>query len=330
MRDFPMQLLARLSLAPVRWGCKPCIRSEAFRVGLFTLWMFLLNLSAAGAQEIEPRAYANAPVGVNFLIAGYVYSQGALSSDPSLPLTDPKLKTSNALLAYARTLDLWGKSGKFDLILPYTWLSGSAYFEGQEIERDVHGFADTMLRLTVNFLGAPALKLKEFAKYKQDLIVGASFQVSAPTGQYDSSRAINIGNHRWSFKPEVGVSKALGPWALEVAAAATLFTDNNDYYGGQTRSQEPLYSVQGHVIYNFLSGIWASLDATHYTGGQTAINGTRNNDLQENWRAGATLALPVNARNSIKLYASSGVSARTGNNYDLIGIGWQHRWGGGL
>ena len=55
-----------------------------------------------------------------------------------------------------------------------------------------------------------------------------------------------------------------------------------------------------------------------------------NNDLQQNWRLGATLALPVDRLNSIKFYASSGVSARTGNNYDLVGVAWQYRWGGGL
>ena len=52
-------------------------------------------------------------------------------------------------------------------------------------------------------------------------------------------------------------------------------------------------------------------------------------DLQQNTRVGATLAFPVDIRNSIKLYASSGVSARTGNSYDLLGAAWQYRWGGG-
>ena len=45
---------------------------------------------------------------------------------------------------------------------------------------------------------------------------------------------------------------------------------------------------------------------------------------------GATLAVPVDRRDSIKFYASSGVSARTGNNYDLLGVAWQRRWGAGL
>ncbi len=172
--------------------------------------------------------------------------------------------------------------------------------------------------------------MKEFSNYKQDLIVGASLQVSVPVGQYDASRLVNIGTNRWSFKPEVGVSRAVGRWTLEVTAAATLYADNKDFFGGDTRTQDPLYSLQGHVIYSFHSGIWASFDTTYFAGGRTTVEGRRNDNLQQNWRVGGTLAFPIDARNSIKLYASRGVSARTGNNYDLIGIAWQNRWGAGL
>jgi hypothetical protein len=286
--------------------------------------------SRTHAQDIEPRAYSNAPVGVNFVIAGYAYTRGGVAFDPALPVKDPHLETSNAVLAYARVLDLWGKSGKFDVVAPYTWLSGTAQFAGQPIQRNVNGFAAPRFRLSVNLYGAPALKLNEFRDYEQDLIVGASLAVSPPWGQYDDTKLVNIGTNRWSFTPEVGVSKAMGRWTLEASAAATLYTDNTDFLGGNTRSQDPLYSMQGHVIYSFRSGVWASLDANYLIGGRTTVNGTLNTDLQQNWRVGGTLALPVNAHNSVKLYASSGVSARTGNNYDLLGIAWQYRWGAGL
>jgi hypothetical protein len=282
------------------------------------------------AQSIEPRAYSNAPVGVNFLIGGYAYTRGGLSFDPSLPITDAHLQTSNAVFGYARALDLWGTSGKFDVIVPYTWLSGTAQYLGQPVQRMVDGFSDPAFRLSVNLYGAPALPLKDFANYHQDLIVGASLQVWAPWGQYDSHRLVNIGTNRWIFKPEVGISKALGSWTLELTAAASLYTDNRDFFGGNTRSQDPLYSIQGHTIYNFSSGIWGSLDATYFAGGRSRLNGTLSNDLQQNWRVGGTLALPVDIHDSIKLYASRGLSARTGNSYDLIGLAWQYRWGGGL
>ena len=286
--------------------------------------------SPAHAQDIEPRAYSNAPVGVNFLIAGYAYTTGGLAFDSALPLSDPDLSTSNAVVAYARVLDFRGKSAKFDVIAPLSSLSGSADFDGETLRRDIAGLADPRFRLSVNFFGAPALSLKEFAGFQQDLIIGASLQVSPPVGQYDESRLVNLGTNRWSFKPELGVSKALGRLTLEGAAAVTLYMDNDDFYQGRSRSQDPLYSLQGHLIYSFRSGVWGSLDGTYFTGGRTTLDGELNNDLQQNWRVGATLAFPVNVRNSIKLYGSSGVSARTGNNFDLLGIAWQYRWGGGL
>ena len=101
----------------------------------------MAGVSTAFAQDIEPRAYSNAPVGVNFLIAGYAYTEGGLAFDPSLPVKDPQLETHSAVLAYARVLDLWGKSGKVDAIVPYTWLDGSADFNGQTVERKVNGLA---------------------------------------------------------------------------------------------------------------------------------------------------------------------------------------------
>jgi hypothetical protein len=289
----------------------------------------LVAASALHAQGIEPRAYSNAPVGVNFLIAGYAYTRGDFAFQ-TLPITDANLHTSNAVVAYARAVDFWGKSGKVDVIAPYVWLSGTADHLGQPLERVVDGFADPAFRASINLYGAPAMSLAEFAGYRQDVIVGVSLQVTAPWGQYDSSRLVNIGTNRWSFKPQVGVSKAIGPWTLELTAAVTLFTDNHDFYGGNMRSQDPLYALQGHAIYNFPSGVWGSIDGTYFTGGRTTLNGTLSNDLQQNWRLGGTLALPIDVRNSVKFYASSGVSARTGNNYDLVGIAWQYRWGGGL
>jgi hypothetical protein len=145
--------------------------------------------STTHAQDIEPRAYSNAPVGVNFVIAGAVATRGGVAADASVPFTDANLRTSTVVLAYARVLDLGGKSGKFDMIVPYTRLDGSAIFQGAQAERDITGFGRPAFRMSINFLGAPALSLQEFRGWKQDLIVGASLQVSPPWSQYDWQQA---------------------------------------------------------------------------------------------------------------------------------------------
>lgn len=304
------------------------------RQALALLALFLLAANfypaSAPAQSLEPRAYSNLPIGMNFLIAGYAYQQGEVLLDPSLPLKDVNMQIHSAVLAYARSLNLFGQSGKIDLILPYAWLSGTGKLLEEERSREVSGLADPMLRFSLNLYGAPALSFEDFKKYRQETIIGVSLSLSAPLGQYDSGRLVNIGTNRWAFKPEVGLSRALGRWTLEGTAGVIFYTSNENFMGGKTRSQDPIYSFQGHLIYNFPSGIWAALNATYYTGGRTSVDGEEGDDLQRNWRLGTTLTFPVDRHHSVKLYASTGVQTRTGGNFDLLGIAWQYRWGAGL
>lgn len=296
-------------------------------------WLVLALLTAAGAataQQLEPRVYSNTPVGMNFLIAGYIHATGGLATNPDLPLTNAHLKVETPVLAYARAFDAWGKSAKFDAIVPGGCLSGSADVNGVSQTRDVCGLLDPSFRFSVNFYGAPALSLKDFASYRQDLVAGASLQVIAPWGQYDPTRLVNLGTNRWTFRPEIGISKTIGSTTLEFALDTSLFTTNHEFFGGNVREQDPMYSAQAHLVYQFRNGMWSSLDATYFTGGRTTVNGVPGDDRQKASRVGATLAIPVDRNSSIKLYASSGLTLRAGTDFDILGIAWQYRWGGGL
>lgn len=293
-----------------------------------TVGLALVTASAeARAQEMEPRAYSNSPVGLNFFVAGYAYSTGGLSVDPSVPLRDAKLKIHSGVFAYARALDLWGKSGKFDVVLPYSRLSGTGTVEGQPAERQISGFGDPRFRLSVNVYGAPALSTQEFGAYQRDLVIGASVQVSAPSGQYDSSKAINLGSNRWLIKPDIGFSKAFGALTLDVTTSATFYGDNDNYFGGKTLQQSPIYAAQVHLSYDFGGGVWAALGTTYYRGGRTTLNGDVSDVELGNVRAGVMLALPLSRRHSIKLNLSRGLYTRTGTDFSIFGIAWQYRWG---
>ena len=304
------------------------IRSHA--VKLAVLMIFTSVMYRANATDMDPRSYSNIPVGLNFLITGYAHTTGNVSVAPTIPLKNAELTIDNAILAYSRSLDIFGKSGKVDFILPGASLSGTAEFQGKPKARDVGGFADPIARFYVNFYGAPALSMKDFAAYKQNLIIGASLAVTAPGGQYDPSKLVNLGTNRWSFKPELGISKAWGPLTTELAAGAYFFTDNNQPVTGNTQSQAPLYAAQGHLIYNFRPGIWGAFDANYYAGGRITNDGNIAADSLGNWRVGGTLSIAVHRQHSIKLYGTTGIYSRTGSTFDTIGIGWLFRWGEGL
>ena len=295
-------------------------------VTVLVLMSLVFNLHA---QDLEPRAYSNTPVGMNFLLVGYQYSQGGLLFDPAVPITDADANVNMGLLGYVHTLAIADKSAKVGVLLPFAGLDANGYVEGVFRTREDQGLADPAFYFTINLYGAPALSFEEFKDYQQDMIIGLAFKLTAPLGVYEADKLLNIGTNRWSFKPEIGISQAIGRWTLDAAAAATLYTDNDEFDNGKTRQQDAIYSVQGHVVYTFPGNIWASVGATYYTGGRTTIDGVTRNDLQQNWRTGFTVAFPVNRHHSIKIFGNSGVSTRTGTDYDSLGIAWQYRWGGG-
>jgi hypothetical protein len=302
---------------------------KGLKMKWFGCLVLLFLAGQASAQSLEPRFYSNAPKGMNFLLGGYIYSYGGLAFDPALAVDDAKLHINTPVIAYARSLGFFGKSAKFDIAVPYSYLSGTATQNGNPIERDVDGFNDPQFRASVNFIGAPALSLKEFMAYQQDFVMGASLKMTAPLGQYDNTKLVNIGQNRWSFTPELGMSKTFGPLILEVAGAVTLYTENDDVKG-VTLDQDAIYSMQAHLVYTFPKQIWIALDGTYYAGGETTVGGVEKDNPLSNTRLGATLAFPVNKKSSIKLYGSEGISKRTGSDFTVVGAAWQYRWGGGL
>jgi hypothetical protein len=291
---------------------------------LLASWPF----GGALAQDLEPRLYTNVPVGVNFLGAGYVFSEGNVLFDPAVSLENAQIRVDGPVLGYGRSIALGPLSGKVDGAVAHVCLDGSADYQGERVTRNVCGLTDARARVTVNFLGAPALRQQEFAGYRQDWVFGGSLQVGVPVGDYDPARLVNIGANRSSAKLELGVSKSLERWLLELALGETFYDDNGDFVGARVRSQEPITSLQGHAVRRLASGVWLAIDATRYQGGQSSVDDVPNQDLQSNARLGVTVSLPINAKQSVKINASTGVSTRTGTDFDTIGAVWQYAWGG--
>jgi hypothetical protein len=278
------------------------------------------------AQELEPRAYSPNPVGANFLLVGYLRSTGDVVFDPSLPLSDVEAQLNAGTVGYGHTFGVFGRSASLVVAAPYVWgdISGNVGEEAHAITRS--GPGDPRLRLGVNLVGGPALTPAEFAARTPAATLGASLTVVPPLGEYDSSKLINIGSNRWSFKPELGVSVPVGRWFLEGYAGLWLFTDNDEFFGGVRREQDPVATLQLHASYTFRPRLWVAFDSTWYAGGSSTIDGVENDDRLENTRIGATLSLPIGQRHSLKLAWTDGVTTRLGGDFSTFGAAWQYTW----
>jgi hypothetical protein len=77
------------------------------------------------------------------------------------------------------------------------------------------------------------------------------------------------------------------------------------------------------VVYEFKRRMWAALDATYYWGGQTKVDGVDQPTLQRSSRVGATFALPLGKRDSLKLAFSTAVSVESGADFDTYALVYQ-------
>jgi hypothetical protein len=292
-----------------------------------------LGARGATAQDLEPRAFSNAPVGLNFVLAGYAYSTGNLLFDDAvaaaLKIQEASGRIHQGVIGYVRTVDFFGLSGRVGVIVPLAagrW-EGIVADTFATVSRE--GFADPRLLFSIGFIGAPALGGREFVSYRERAVVGASLQVIAPLGQYDPARLINLGSNRWSFKPRVGMSYTRGHWTLELYGSVWLFTDNPDALG-QRIEQDPIYSLEGHGIYSFRPGLWLAVNAGYGTGGRSSVGGEIKNDFRKDSRLGAQLSVPLARRHSLKLVYVTSASTRIGADFDTFSLLYQYRWGAGL
>jgi hypothetical protein len=289
-------------------------------------WALVGAPTVVAAQELEPGLYQNAPINFNLAAASMLLSRGNVLFDSALPLEDATADVETFVLAYVRTLSVFGLAGKIDAQVPMSWARFEGFVDGEFRTRSPMGLADPRFRLAVNIVGSPALSLPEFARYRQRTIVGVALQVVMPLGQYDPDRLINIGSNRWSFRPEVGVSRALGRLTVEFAGGAWLFTANDDFFGGKTLTQQPLYFAKGAAIWSFRGGRWVALNYGRATGGKTRIDEGEWSPLQENDRIAATLLLPMRRTQALRLTYTSGLFTRLGADFETFGVGYQFSW----
>jgi hypothetical protein len=301
------------------------------RSGFATALLLLSLTCPAPAQDIEPRRWTPLPVGMNVLGAGAVYTDGDIAFDPVLDIENANVEVKTVLASYLRAFDLAGQSARFDVRLPYQDARWEGLLAGEPAAVERHGFADPRLRLSVNFIGAPALKGKAYQAYRAahpvNTVVGAALAVRLPLGEYKKDKLLNLGENRFVFRPQLGFVHTHGHWSYELTGSVFLYTDNDDFFGNNKREQDPLYALQTHITYVAPKHWWVSLGAAHDWGGESKINGERKDDERRDLLYGISAGLPVGSRSSVKIaYVGSRSSEDVGKDSDTLALGFSVRF----
>lgn len=296
-------------------------------------WIAALGLARgldAAAQDMEPRRWTHLPVGTNIAGAGYSYTSGELNFDPVLRIEDARVGMHTILGSYNRYFSIADMTARLDVQVPYqrgTW-DGLLNGVPTTVRRD--GLADPRVRLSMNVYGSPALEPEAYRDYikneEERTVAGIACAVRVPLGEYNEDKLINLGEHRFSFQPQIGVVHTVGPWSFEATASLFAYTDNDDFFGGHRLEQDPLYAIQVHVVRTF-NGWWLSAGSAYGRGGRTSIDGVPDDDIRSNLLYGISGGLSVASNQSVNLmYIRQDALSQVGGDFHNVILTWAIRF----
>ena len=299
----------------------------------WSLYSFLaLGLALpCSAQELQARRWGHLPMGANFAGAGYSYTEADIFLDPILRLEDVEMEMHTWAARYIRTFELLEKSVRVDFVQAIQRGRWTGLVDGVPASARRTGLSDSIVRLAINLYGAPPLEGKEFAEYRAktdvETIVGAALAVHLPTGEYMDDKLINLGTNRFTFRPQLGVVHSRGRWSMEVTGAVWFYTHNDEFFNGNKLENDPLYTIQGHLVYNFRPGLWSAASAGYGYGAESTVNGERKRDRKGNlvWALG--LGYPITPRFGVSVrYIGTRSQESVGQDSDNVLLSFSVLW----
>lgn len=288
--------------------------------------MILSAMMPFSAQADGARDWVNVPIDTNFLFLYYTYSNTNASIDSTLPIDGINVEANVPIMRYARSFDLNGNVGGFQLVVPYGFVD--AEIGNTRLNTSTNGIGDITAIFIANIFGAPSLTVEQFAHWKPETYLTSSMFITAPTGNYDTDSLLNIGQNRWVFKPQLSWGAPFD-WGglLSVNGNVQFFTDNKKHLGSKTLKQDPIYSIEAHYSQNFSKSFWASLDAFYSYGGRTSVDDVVKDNLQSTLKLGVSASYNFTPFDAITASWNSTVAKRDSTpSGQTFSINVSHGW----
>lgn len=268
--------------------------------------------SIAAAQGEGARAYWKAPANTHAVGTWLMFVDGNASGfNPALPVSGAAFTSRIYMANYTAFFNFLGRRNQASLTQPFGTVDATTTGV-QPLSLDVagKGRADLTAWWAVNILGAPAQTLQEYAGWEQRTLLDAQLFVTAPFGEYDEEKFLNVGTNRWTVRFGLPFVQSIGDFApgrrttLELTPSVTLFGDNDalrsltiedgaPVFFSRTLSQDPLYKVEGHLTRDITKELWLSADAMYVGGGETSLDGIAQDNSQSSFGVGFTVAYKV-------------------------------------
>lgn len=257
--------------------------------------------SAAGAVSIDAGDYVAAPAGTDLflLYAQHAESKGLYSNGHKVD-GDARLNVDVLMPRYVKFIEVGGHTLDLQVLLPWVRLEGGG---STAALGSASGMGDVILVSTLWLV-----EDKQARTY-----FGITPYLYLPTGSYDKNRALNPGENRWKGDLQAVVSQGWGErWTTELSFDVMAHGKNDDYAGGATMKQKPIFDTQGFLRYHFNPANEVSLKLRYQSGGETRVNGVDQDDALGTWSALATYSRALPGNTQLLVQAGRDISVDNG------------------
>ncbi len=247
---------------------------------------------------------------------------------------ESKIEGNLFFLNYTRHLTLFGRTASLSAFAMGGNLDIEVFGEtpGIGLKQSSHGFGDPAVQLTLNLVGAPALRsFYDMSKYEPKAVLDIAVLGSFPFGVYDESSLVNMGLNRLWTRVALPFTYHIGPYvpgyrtSVEIVPSVFLFGQNDDFVGSEL-DNDPLFQVEAHLTRDFTSMFFGSVDLVYRHGARSEIGGIEAEEVLDVLGAGFSLDFQATDNFGVRFSYHSlvgGDSDMDGDMFRVMGyFGW--------
>lgn len=265
-----------------------------------------LNLVFAGLLGLSPSSYAidvdtgdwvTAPAGTDIGLFYLQHAERSKSySNGHVALSNAQLQSDVAILRYVHWTTLAGHPFLPQFLLPYGRLQGDGNLSSLG---STSGTGDLIL--------ATPLWLKDNKESREAFVI--SPYLILPTGSYDKTRPLNLGDNITKFDLQLAYTHGIGEkFNIELTGDVEYFGKNTD----ANITKKLLTEVQGYLSYQWTGATRLAVGLAHTYGGEATVSGVAQNDRVSTTKAILTASTFVDGKNQLMFSYGKDLSISNG------------------
>lgn len=216
----------------------------------------------AMAIDVDAGDYTALPAGTNLGLLYYQHVERDRIYAGGNRVSGGNLDSDVGIARYVHYMKLGNFTVDPQFLLPFGTLRGTNSLSALG---NTTGVGDLILAATVWVMNDPGSK-----RY-----LGITPFIYVPTGSYNDSRALNLGENRWKFALQAGyITPLVDRFTLDLVGDVTVFGHNTDYTAAHaTMTEDPLVQMQAWLRYNVTDSFDVRAGLSYSMGGLMHVNG---------------------------------------------------------